>query len=70
MCTARACLRQVMKPWSGVAKKLLTALQAEVQTMKEELKSLAAYLGDKIHPDEPEQVMVRINAFAVSFCKY
>jgi len=60
---------EVMKPWSVTAKKLLTKLQAEVQTMKEELKALAAYLGDKILPDEPEQVMVRINAFNVSFCK-
>lgn len=59
----------VMKPWSVTAKQLLTKLQAEVQTMKEELTGLAAYLGDKILPDEPEQVMVRINAFAVSFCK-
>jgi hypothetical protein len=60
---------EVMKPWSVTAKKLLTKLQAEVLTMKEELKALAAYLGDKILPDEPEQVMVRINAFNVSFCK-
>ena len=58
-----------MKPWSATAKSLLVKLQAEVQTMKAELQSLAAYLGDKIQPDEPEQVMVRINAFAVSFCK-
>ena len=60
---------QVMKPWSATAKKQLTQLQSEVLTMKEELKALAAYLGDKILPDEPEQVMVRINAFSVSFCK-
>ena len=60
---------EVMKPWSATAKTQLTQLQAEVLTMKDELKALAAYLGDKILPDEPEQVMVRINAFSVSFCK-
>ena len=35
---------EVMKPWSAAAKKLLTKLQAEVLTMKEELKALPAYL--------------------------
>ena len=37
--------------------------------MRDELRSLASYLGDKIEADEPEQVMTRINAFSVSFCK-
>ena len=37
--------------------------------MRVQLQGLATYLGDKIDPDEPEQVMARINAFSVSFCK-
>ena len=65
----RAACAQVMAAFHAEGDALLTTLQADVQKMRGGLQGLAAFLGDKIDADEPEQVLARINAFSVSFCK-
>ena len=60
---------EVMHAFHQTAQKRMSELNDKVREMRNKLRELASYLGDKIEPDEPEQVMTRINAFAVSFCK-